>query len=166
MGILLQGLFLKSLQDNYILLQTRSGLLRVYDQDCNRVLLAWSFNPVQIYDTRRPFLFSRNIELRDYNNLLETYGGECSVICFLNEGSKGKKYVNLVRFYGIEKGNSGNYVESPRNVRKTAELGANSNSHSITQVETKYIAVSMDFHIELFDMDLTLIRKIQTNTPF
>jgi len=68
-----------------------------------RIVLGESFNPGQIYDYRSNFLFARNVELRDHNNQLETFGGECTLIAFLTDGVKGKKLLNLVRFYGLEK---------------------------------------------------------------
>jgi hypothetical protein len=88
------------------------------------------------------------------------------MLCFLTDGAKGKKFANVKRLYGFSNDQSGKTVESPRNEHYVAELTQNMNSLSIAQVQTKYLAVSMDYHIELFNLTMNLIRKIPTNTPF
>jgi hypothetical protein len=42
------------------------------------------------------------------------------------------------------------------------------NANSVVQIQTRYIGVSMDYHIELFDAlnSLSLVRKVETHSPF
>jgi hypothetical protein len=120
-------------------------------------------NPIQ--EAHRNFLFARNVELVDYQNNLGTNNGESFILCFLTDGPKGRKFVNKKRIFCAEIA-ADKFVESPRNEYSVAELTQNMNSQSICQVQTIYLAVSMDYHIELFNFQMTLIRKIPTNTPF
>ncbi len=72
--------------------------------------------------------------------------------CLVN-GGKGKNFVEILRYFG---------VNDARNRIDRAILDLNMKSHSVSQVKTKYLAVSMDIHIELFRIsETTSIAKIQ-----
>lgn len=73
----------------------------------------------------RKFLFSRNLELIDFNNRLNTNNGESTLVAYLTSiGKKAVKFLSVTRFYGVEK--------DERNLTKSVKLADNSTSYSIT----------------------------------
>lgn len=111
-----------------------------------------------MHESNRPF--SKAIELRDDDNCLLTQNekGRSCLLAAVARGGKMDHMLYIKRYYGHK---------NPLNTTLKCHLTQNMNVHSVSQVCKTQLAVSMDFHLELFDaLTGTRSRIIKTDTLF
>ena len=82
----------------------------------------------------------------DASNVLGTTtadGSKCTLIASVSLGSKMSHAVNICRYFG---------TEDERNTFQRLRVKVGMNLHSLHQMKTRILAISMDFHIELYDI--------------
>jgi hypothetical protein len=139
----IQASFMQSLPGNHFFVYTRGG-------NCHGLNEALEIQTFSNNTTTHPSIeswrpFSKAIELVDHQNELQTQSSEglCTIVASLCQGLKQNHALHITRYFGHL---------HPNNKFQKLMLTPGQNMYSVHQLCTTMLGVSMDRHIELFNV--------------